>query len=121
MSKFLKALAKVGLVDLEESERSRLATPEAAGEEPSQEDINRILADARKTNTPEAASSAPPPPSAQAQAYESGVGEGRELSSIYAEMSVPPSPFPAEKLLKLLDGLRAMDPHTRKAAVLAMD
>jgi uncharacterized protein YicC (UPF0701 family) len=30
-------------------------------------------------------------------------------------------PFPAEKLLRLLDGLRAMDAATRKAAILAMD
>ncbi len=32
-----------------------------------------------------------------------------------------PSPFPAEKLLRLLDGLKAMEPAMRRAAVLAMD
>jgi hypothetical protein len=122
MSKFLKALAKVGLVELDEAERSKV---ESQGEELSQEDIDRILSDARKENasTAPAAAAIPPapPPSPPAPAYDSGLDEGRDLASIYGEMKVPPSPFPAEKLLKLLDGLRAMDSHTRKAAVLAMD
>jgi hypothetical protein len=123
MSKFLKALAKVGLVELDESERSRLRTESAPEEDLSQEEISRILADAKKVGGDASAESTEPglPPAAPAPAYDSGVSEGRDFDAIYGEMSVPPSPFPAEKLLKLLDGLRAMDPHTRKAAVLAMD
>jgi hypothetical protein len=34
---------------------------------------------------------------------------------------VPSSPYPAEQLLKVLAGLRAMDVATRKAAISAMD
>lgn len=120
MSKFLKALAKVGLVELDEAERTNLEATE--GEELSQEDVDRILADARGTDAPaEAPETAAPAPVPPAPAYATGVDEGRDLDAIYAEMSVPSSPFPAEKLLKLLDGLRAMDAHTRKTAVLAMD
>ena len=121
MSKFLKALAKVGLVELDEAERSKLAKEAPAGEELSQEDISRILADARKVPGEKKAEPPPPPSPPPAAPYDSGVGEGRDLSTIYGEMRVPASPFPAEKLLKLLDGLRAMDMNTRKAAVLAMD
>jgi hypothetical protein len=47
--------------------------------------------------------------------------EGIALADIFAAAGVPDSPYPAEKLLRLLDGLRAMDAGTRKAAVLAMD
>src|SRR5687768_3679625 len=113
MSKFLKALAKVGLVELDEAERSKLAK-EPAAEELSQEDISRILADARNIGGDERKTADPPPPPPAAP-YDSGVGEGRELNAIYQEMRVPSSPFPAEKLLKLLDGLRAME--DRKSVV----
>lgn len=47
--------------------------------------------------------------------------EGQAFADIFASAGVPASPYPAEKLLRLLDGLRAMDAGTRKAAVLAMD
>jgi len=43
------------------------------------------------------------------------------LEQIYAQASVPPSSYPAEKLLRLLDGLRMMDEATRRQAVQAMD
>ncbi len=43
------------------------------------------------------------------------------FDTLYEQAGMPPSPFPAEKLLRLLDGLRSMDATTRKAAVLAMD
>ena len=52
---------------------------------------------------------------------ESRIEESRSFEVLYAERGVPASPFPAEKLLKLIDGLRAMEPAVRKAAVLAMD
>jgi hypothetical protein len=51
-----------------------------------------------------------------------GDAAGRHaFADIFAAAGVPDSPYPAEKLLRLLDGLRAMDAGTRKAAVLAMD
>ncbi len=40
---------------------------------------------------------------------------------IYADAGVPACPFPAERLLRLIDGLAAMDDATRKAAIAAMD
>ena len=47
--------------------------------------------------------------------------ESRPVEDIYAAAGLAESPFPAEKLLRLLDGLRTMDAATRKAAVQAMD
>lgn len=49
------------------------------------------------------------------------IEEGRPLEALYDEAGIRPSPFPAEKLLRLLDGLMAMDPVTRKTAIKAMD
>jgi hypothetical protein len=49
------------------------------------------------------------------------IEEGRPFDEYYVAASVPASAYPAEKLLKVLDGLKALDPVTRKAAVLAMD
>ena len=47
--------------------------------------------------------------------------EGRSFDDIFASANLPISPYPAERLLRLLDGLREMDEPTRKAAVRAMD
>lgn len=102
MSKFLRVLQKAGLVEMDEGER-----PADFGAE--------VLA------------SVPPPEAALPVADavlpegESRIEESRSFEVLYAERGVPSSPFPAEKLLRLLDGLRAMDPPVRKAAVLAMD
>lgn len=43
------------------------------------------------------------------------------LAQIYEQASVPVSAYPAEKLLRLLDGLKAMDEATRRQAIQAMD
>jgi hypothetical protein len=43
------------------------------------------------------------------------------LADIYARAQVPASLYPAERLLRLLDGLGAMDPGTRLMAIQAMD
>ena len=47
--------------------------------------------------------------------------EGTPFESIYQAAQLPAVPYTAEKLLRLLGGLRAMDAATRKAAVTAMD
>jgi len=62
----------------------------------------------------------PPPPPVDGVAATEFAGD-RPLASIYAESGIPESPFPAEKMLKVLAGLRAMPTETRKAAILAMD
>jgi exonuclease V gamma subunit len=111
MSRFLRTLAKVGLVELDEHEAPTHPNSEPLVDEAA---VARILAEdddkpaARKAVAFAAADAGAPI-------------EGRTLEEIYAKAELPPSPFPAEKLLKLLDGLRVMDPATRKAAVLAMD
>jgi hypothetical protein len=110
MSRFLRTLAKVGLVELESGERPQ--AEEGAGLD--DERLARILAE-------EAARSADAPEASSLPADMPAPTEGASFDQLYAAAQLPNSPFPAEKLLKLLDGLRAMDPATRKAAVVAMD
>lgn len=101
MGKFLRALAKVGLVELDDSKRGEPElTPEAT------ENV--------------AQDSEVPAEDTQAVAV-AEIAEEQPLEAIYAAAQLPSTTFPAEKLLKLLDGLRVMDAVTRKAAVLAMD
>jgi hypothetical protein len=56
-----------------------------------------------------------------APAVDAEIVEKLPLDDIYAQGNVPASPYPAEKLLRVLGGLRAMDANTRKAAIMAMD
>ena len=99
MKGLLDLLARAKLIELSEDEKQSAgeAALEPAGEAPAM---------------PER-----PPLSAS----ELQVAEGKSFESIFAAAGISPTPFPAEKLLRLLDGLRAMDGATRKAAVLAMD
>ncbi len=102
MKGLMEFLAKAKLIDLSEDERTVLPP---AGE---------ASADAPGAAAAEVQVAPVPVP-------EGGIDEGVALDDIFGLAEVPPSPFPAEKLLRLLDGLRAMDAATRKAAVLAMD
>jgi len=63
---------------------------------------------------PPAAEAPPPPPSAP-------VPTGGDFADIYAAAGVPPSPYSAEMLLKVAEGLRAMPLDQARAAVHAMD
>ncbi len=49
------------------------------------------------------------------------IDESRSLADIYKEASIPDSPFPADKLLKLLEGLKTLPEDVRKQAIRAMD
>lgn len=49
------------------------------------------------------------------------ITEGKALEEIYTESGLIQPTFTAEKLLKLIDGLRSMDAITRKTAIVAMD
>ena len=49
------------------------------------------------------------------------VGAALKLDEIYAQAGVPPSQYPAERLLRLIEGLSAMDEGTRRMAIQAMD
>ncbi len=57
----------------------------------------------------------------QASTQTLGPGVSLNLDSIYVDGGVAPSMYPAERLLRLLDGLSAMDAATRLMAVRAMD
>jgi hypothetical protein len=46
---------------------------------------------------------------------------GFSLAQIYASAGVAAASYPAERLLRLLDGLKAMDEGTRRQAIAAMD
>lgn len=102
MSRFLRALQKAGLVETDEPSSPADLEAELLASVPVQEQAATPSAEL----LPEA---------------ESRIQESRSFDTLYAERGVPSSPFPAEKLLKLLDGLRVMDAATRKTAVLAMD
>lgn len=116
MSRLLKTLAKIGLVELDEADHMR---PEGAPE-----DGGAAPGSISETETGGAATGVrpyePAPVDLEAPADPDAL-EGRPLADIYTKAQVPPSSYSAEKLLKLLEGLRTLDPSTRKAAVLAMD
>ena len=113
VSRLLDALAKVGLIELDAPDRPAEAT---AGE----------FSFGRTPDSGEPSSSTAETPFPRSTLGAEGIGttdilEQRAFSDIYSVAGTPPSPFAAEKLLRILDGLRAMDASTRKAAVLAMD
>ncbi len=58
---------------------------------------------------PAAAESAPPP------------ATGLSLEQVYAHAGVPPCAYPAERLLRLIDGLKAMDEPMRRTTIQAID
>ncbi len=105
MKGIMDFLARAKLVDLSEDEKQTAAGMAAVP-------VAEVMP------TPMAEPSSPPLP---LSASELEVAEGKSFDEVFAAAAVPPSPFPAEKLLRLLDGLRAMDSATRKTAVLAMD
>ena len=102
MSKLLRVLEKVGLL-------------EADGAEPAA--VPGVAPDA--VADPLAATEPTPEPAPVAALGE--LVEQRPFEQIYAEQSLASVPFTAEKLLRVLDGLAALDPAARKAAVQALD
>lgn len=62
------------------------------------------------------AADAPSPPESTV-----AIEEGLEFADIYARQGVAVAPFPVERLMKLVEGLRTLDPTTRRAAITAMD
>lgn len=65
---------------------------------------------------PEAAAPPPPPTDTLIAA-----GPPLNLDDIYAQAGVPASLYPAERLLRLIEGLSAMDAATRLMVIQAMD
>ena len=124
MSRFLNAMSKLGLVELPEGETPTKGAPADADE------IERILQETRQLMDdnsaqapaePEDPEEPPPAPVVEVNADTPTEIEKRAFDDIYAAAGVPSAPYEAEKLLRVLDGLRAMDTAMRKAAVMAMD
>lgn len=99
MKGFMSLLARAKLVELSEDERL----------------VAELNAEA-----PAVVDAAPPPPP-ELPPTDCEIAADQSFEAIFSAAGVAPVPFPAEKLLRLLDGLRAMDAATRKTAVLAMD
>jgi hypothetical protein len=123
MKGILNLLARAKLIELSEDEQlaasaelpaAVLNAPAAAPAETPDPRTNAVGSAA-------AAAAAPFPPDLPSLADACADLEGATFNDLFASAGVPASPYPAEKLLRLLDGLRAMDAGTRKAAVLAMD
>lgn len=139
MSNFLRALAKVGLVELEPSEHGAGSKSAAkVSKSPAGEDeIERILRETQAALAASDAASAPAeavsvpatspdtagtaPPTSHRAAPAGALSAENSLDEIYMASGVPDSPFPVEKLLKMLDGLKALPAASRKAAVVALD
>jgi hypothetical protein len=107
-SGFLKALKKVGLIDVDEPVDAASAVSDASP--PS-----------AQASVARAATSAPAEEPLSADLVSADIVESIPLEQIYADGQVPSCPYPAEKLLKVLAGLKAMDVGTRRAAIAAMD
>ncbi|WP_440225560.1 hypothetical protein ACQQ2N_09955 [Dokdonella sp. MW10] len=105
MSKLLRVLEKVGLVETDDPPRP----------------VSAPVAEPVTVAEPEPAPVAESEPVPEIVAPSGGIVEQRALEEIYAEQNVAAVPFSAEKLLRVLDGLAALDPAARKAAVLALD
>lgn len=60
-------------------------------------------------------------PQATAPPVAAGTPAALDLDSIYANAGIAPAQYPAERLLRLIDGLSAMDAATRLMAIKAMD
>lgn len=102
MSRWKGALARAGLLTLSDEEKAAMSP--ATGSAPAPEYV------------PE-----PPPPPPVLAPEDCVVTEQRSFEDIYFERSLAASPYPAERLLKVLGGLKAMDPASRRVAVEAMD
>lgn len=80
--------------------------------------IRRDEASAEETTVEEAAGGRAAEPSATAPIESVS---GMSLAQIYEAAGVPPSAYPAERLMRLIEGLKAMDESTRMTAIRAMD
>ncbi|MEY4562760.1 MAG: hypothetical protein RLZZ618_2037 [Pseudomonadota bacterium] len=120
VSRFLKALQKAGLVDLENQEDASSASTASA------DDTDAVLEEFRRQRAAESAPAASEPVAVPQALNALPHGDvmadiARSVVDIYAAAQIGASPFPAEKLLKVLDGLKALEPSARKAAVMALD
>ena len=106
-------------------EAARLIEPAEPAHAPAVGDDADIDAIIRRAAQAEAAGSAPvetaEPAAPGAAADAVGVEEGLSFADIFGRQGVSEAQFPIERLLKLVEGLRTLDPATRRAAISAMD
>lgn len=126
MNSMMKILAAAKLIELEDDET--LAQPEdSATENLSEYDAGYEGTDSMPSDAVDADTYAPT--TDVSQQADAGMNDGtveavverKEFQQIYADANVVTSPYPAERLIRLLEGLQAMDAPTRNAAVQAMD
>lgn len=104
-------------------EKAGLVTRDPAQAEPPIDlSITPVAAPASVAAAP-APVGAPSGPSAPAQSVPVApiLASDLDVDGIYARAGIAPASYPAERLLRLVDGLAAMDPATRLMAIQAMD
>ena len=101
-------------------EKAGLVTRDPAPEPGLNLDV-RPLATPERPDAAPATAPAPPTPPAAAPLPAGGSTVALDLDAIYARSGIAPAQYPAERLLRLVDGLAAMDAATRQMAIQAMD
>lgn len=121
MATLKKILEAARLIERVEPE----AAADAGASSQRDDDLDALI---RRAAAAEPAPSAPAAePAAEAEASATGaasavsIEEGLDAGEIYRRQGVAVAQFPVERLLKLVEGLRALDPTTRRAAITAMD
>ena len=107
MKGMLDFLEKAGLVKREE--------PAALAKADISITLNEPHADTSTPSTPST------PPGLASASPVASAATALNLDDIYTAQGVGPSLYPAERLLRLVDGLSAMDEATRQMAIKAMD
>lgn len=110
---FTKTLARLGLVELTDEEKANLKdeAPAMSAEE---------IAELARGGEPALEISEDAPALDPANSA-TEIDESRTFEGIYAIAQIPDSPFAADKLFKLLEGLKSLPKDVRKQAVVAMD
>jgi len=128
MSKLTQFLQKAGLVESDDPPFEPAAAPAPPDDPPppASDPAPRVVARSSVSGPAKFAIDGDPPSASgdeDADAPTAGyvVPEGVAIEDIYQAAAIPPAPFPIERLQKLIEGLRQLDPTTQKAAVLAMD
>lgn len=114
MKGILSFLEKAGLVTMD-------ATDAPPVEQAPALDLGNTVPAPSLAHTASAAPTASTNPSPATALPAHSEGPLLQLDDIYAREGVSPSAYPAERLLRLLEGLNAMDAATRQLAIRAMD
>jgi hypothetical protein len=108
---------------IERTDEASAASPSAEGAGIGDDDLDALIRRAAGEAAPAAvkASANTAAETTEAPAPTVSIEEGLDFAEIFARQGVAVAPFPVERLIKLVEGLRALDPTTRRAAIMAMD